>query len=236
MFFGSVAPETVRSIRWATIAGLAAVAAVQLVRHPVPLHELTRRLPRCVVGLVAFGFGIVLFIRAQLGTAPWDVFHAGLAKQVDLPVGLIINLVGVAVLPLWIPLRQRIGLGTVLNTLLIGITVDSTQRFVEVPTAMPTRVAFVVVAIVIIGAGSALYIGSGLGTGPRDGVMMGLHHLGLSVRTARTLIEAVTLAFGFLLGGVIGLGTIAFLVGIGPVVQALLPRLRLSPLASSEDR
>jgi uncharacterized membrane protein YczE len=227
----AVAPGAVRSLRWLTVALLAALAIRQLRAQPIARAELVRRLPRCVAGLGMFGVGIVLFFEARLGTAPWDVFHGGLARRVGLPVGLVINLVGLAVLPLWVPLGERIGLGTVLNTVLIGVTVDLFRPIIPAPEVILVRLVFVACAVALIGSGSALYIGSGLGAGPRDGVMMGLARFGLSVRAGRTLIEATTLLAGLALGGTAGLGTVVFLVAIGPSVQALLPRLGLPPLA-----
>jgi uncharacterized membrane protein YczE len=198
--------------------------------RPIPLDELRRRLPRCLVGLACFGVGITLFVRSDLGTPPWDVLHGGLADLTGLDFGLIINLVGLAVLPMWIPLKERIGLGTVLNTLEIGLVVDLVKPMIGKQAALPMQLGFVIAGTVIIALGSGLYIGSGLGAGPRDGIMMGLRRLGLSVRAARTLVELTTVALGFLLGGTVGVGTVVFLVAIGPLVQFFLGRLSLPPL------
>jgi uncharacterized membrane protein YczE len=202
-----------------------------LKNHPIPGAELVRRLPRCIAGLACFGFGITLFVKAKLGLGPWDVFHGGLANKFDLPIGLVVNLIGVVILPLWIPLKERVGLGTVLNTLEIGVVLDLTSPLVSEPSNLLVRWLFVLVGLLIIAIGSGLYIGSGLGAGPRDGVMMGLRRFGLSVRVARTLIEVTTMVLGYLLGGKLGAATALFTVGIGPLVQIALRYLSIPPLA-----
>jgi uncharacterized membrane protein YczE len=200
-------------------------------KHPVPRAELARRLPRCVLGLAFFGIGIAFFFASTLGTAPWDVLHGGLARITGLPTGVIINLVGIGILPLWIPLKERVGLGTVLNTLEIGVVVDLVKPLLPQPQNIVVKVVFALIGLVVIAVGSGLYIGSGLGTGPRDGLMMGLKRLGLSVRMARTLIEVVTLSLGFMLGGKVGVGTLLFLLGIGPLVQITLKQFSLPALS-----
>jgi uncharacterized membrane protein YczE len=213
---------------------LGSLTVWSLKNHPIPRSELARRLPRCIVGLACFGFGITLFVKAGLGLGPWDVFHGGLANKLDLPIGLVVNLIGVIILPLWIPLKERVGLGTVLNTLEIGVVLDLTSPLVSPPSNIAVRWIFVLVGLLIIAIGSGLYIGSGLGAGPRDGVMMGLRRFGLSVRVARTLIEVTTMILGFLLGGKLGVATALFMVGIGPLVQIALRYLSLPPLLKAE--
>jgi uncharacterized membrane protein YczE len=215
------------------MAVLGTLTVWSLRTHPISGTELARRVPRCVLGLAGFGFGITLFVKAKLGLGPWDVFHGGLAKKVGLPIGLVVNLIGLAVLPLWIPLKERVGLGTVLNTLVIGLVLDLTSPLVQPPENIVVRWTFVLVGLLIIAIGSGLYIGAGLGAGPRDGVMMGLRRFGLSVRTARTLIEVATMGLGYLLGGKLGLATVVFMVGIGPLVQIALRYLSLPALRSS---
>ena len=226
-----LSPATVTATGWVVRGLLAVLAIVQWRSSPVAKAELIRRVPRCVVGLTLFGVGIGLFFGGDLGTGPWDVFHSGLADTTNLPIGLVINLVGLAILPLWIPLKERIGLGTVLNAVIIGVVVDIVKPHVAVPSAMGLRVLLALAGIVTIGIGSGLYIGSGLGAGPRDGIMMGLSRAKLSVRAARTLVEVVTLVFGFLLGGKVGFGTVAFVVLIGPIVQVTIPHFSLPPIA-----
>jgi uncharacterized membrane protein YczE len=225
-----VSASTTHQVKYVVLALLALLTAVQWRGAPVPMRELARRVPRCVAGLFCFALGISLFFHSNLGTGPWDVLHGGLAKISGLPVGLVLNIVGLVILPLWIPLKVRIGLGTVLNALLIGVFLDILKPRMHDASAPWLQVVLAVLGVLIIGIGSGLYIGAGLGAGPRDGIMVGLSRLGLSVRAARTLVEAVTLAVGWLLGGKIGFGTIIFLVGIGPIVQVALPRLSLPPL------
>jgi uncharacterized membrane protein YczE len=187
------------------------------------------RLMRCVIGLGLFGFGITLFIRADLGLAPWDAFHIGVAEALGVSIGVVIIGVGALLLLLWIPLRQRPGLGTILNALEIGIVVDLTKPLIGEPDMVVFRLLMVAAGLFVIGIGSALYIGAGLGSGPRDGLMMGIstRRIGsraISIRVARTAIEMTVLVAGVLLGGTVGVGTVAFVLGIGPLVQLFLPR------------
>lgn len=190
------------------------------------------RLLRCVVGLAMFGLGITLFIRADLGLAPWDVFHKGLSNKLDISIGVVIIGVGLLLLLLWIPLRQKPGIGTILNALEIGFTVDLLKPLIGEPHNIVARLALVVAALLSVALGSALYIGAALGPGPRDGLMLGLASKGVSVRFARTAVEATTLVGGVLLGGTVGIGTVAFMLGIGPLVQLLLPRFDIRPVES----
>ena len=187
------------------------------------------RLARCVVGLAMFGLGITLFIRADLGLAPWDVFHKGLSNKLDVSIGVVIIGVGLLLLLLWIPLRQKPGIGTIMNALEIGFTVDLLKPLIGEPHNIVARLALVAAALLSVALGSALYIGAALGPGPRDGLMLGLAARGVSVRFARTAVEATTLVGGVLLGGTVGIGTVAFMLGIGPLVQVLLPRFDIRP-------
>ena len=222
--------STANVARIVVIAIISALAIYRLREDPIPKRELIRRLPRCIAGLGCFGLGVGLFFASRLGVGPWDVLHGGLASRLHLPVGVVINLVGLAILPLWIPLKEPIGLGTALNTLEIGFVLDLLRPHLPHTDAIAGRVALALAGVVVIALGSGLYLGSGLGSGPRDGLMMGFNRLGLSIRSARTLIEAITLGLGWLLGGTIGAGTAIFLVGIGPLVQVFLPRFALPPL------
>ena len=194
-----------------------------------PAADWAIRLTRCIAGLAMFGLGISLVIEAHLGAAPWDVFHQGLAELTGISVGHVIVVVGLLLLLLWIPLRQKPGIGTLLNALEIGFTVDLLMPLIPDTDALVERVGCLVAGIVVVAVGSGLYIGSGLGAGPRDGLMIGLGRLGLSVRVARTAIEVTVLVVGVLLGGTVGVGTVAFTFGIGPLVQVFLPRLALPP-------
>lgn len=174
-----------------------------------------------------FGVGIALMVRADLGLAPWDVLHQGLSERTDVAIGTVTILVGVAVLLLWLPIRERPGLGTVLNVLVIGLVVDATLAVVDEPGPVWLRVVFLAVGIFLFGPGSGLYIGAGLGPGPRDGLMTGLARRGRSVRVVRTGIELSALAIGAALGGSVGLGTILFAVTVGPNVHWHLERMTM---------
>ena len=194
------------------------------------------RVVRCVAGLFLFGLGITFFIRAELGLAPWDVFHKGLSEKLDVPIGNVIIGVGVLLLLLWIPLKQKPGLGTILNAIEIGLVVNLTKPIVGHPDHNVGRLGLMVAGLLIVALGSALYIGAGLGPGPRDGLMLGLSERGISIRLARTCVEITVLIAGVALGGPVGLGTIAFTFGIGPLVQRFLPRFDKRPSVTVEVR
>ena len=198
------------------------------------------KLARCITGLAFFGFGIALFLRANLGLAPWDIFHKGLSKKLDISIGLVIVGVGLLLLLLWIPLRQRPGVGTILNALEIGFVVNLTKPLVGEPDQLVMRTLMVIAGVLVIALGSALYIGAGLGSGPRDGLMLGLSKRSIagrqiSIRLARTVIELTVMVAGLFLGGSIGVGTLIFMFGIGPLVQQILPRFEMR-LASDQKR
>ena len=186
---------------------------------PTKGPRLTRRVVQLVIGLVAFGFGIALMLQSGLGVPPWDVLHQGLAERFGLTVGIWSIIVSAVVLLLWLPLRERYGLGTLLNALIIGVAIDGFALVIPKPDAMAWRITQLVIGIVIIGLASGLYIGARLGPGPRDGLMTGIAKLGPSVRLTRTSIEVVVLALGWMLGGTFGVGTVAFALFIGPIVQ-----------------
>lgn len=192
-----------------------------------PTDRLFERLVRCVVGLVIFGAGVAMLIDSDLGAAPWDVFHTGVSDLTGIPVGTVIIVVGIALLLLWIPLRERPGLGTILNTVLIGLTVDIVAPLVPDHLPLAARIGLMVGGVLVIAVGSGLYIGARLGPGPRDGLMTGLARRGISIRAARTGIELTVLAIGILLGGEVGIGTAVFALGIGPLVHVTLSRLRM---------
>lgn len=172
-----------------------------------------------VVGLVAYGFGIALMLQSGLGVPPWDVLHQGLSERFGLTVGIWSIIVSVFVLALWIPIREPYGIGTLLNALIIGVSIDVFALIIPIPGAMAWRITLLVAGIVIIGLASGMYIGAKLGPGPRDGLMTGISKYGPSVRLTRTTIEIVVLAIGWLLGGTFGVGTVAFALFIGPIVQ-----------------
>ncbi len=188
--------------------------------RPAPFSE---RLARCVIGLAGFGLGISMIVVADLGLAPWDIFHQGVADKLGISIGWVIVMTGVLLMLVWIPLHQRPGLGTILNATEIGLVVNLTLPLLPEPDHLVPRAALLIGGLLAMGIGSGLYIGAGLGAGPRDGIMLGLAARGVSVRTARTGVEVLVTGLGVLLGGTIGIGTIAFALGIGPLVQLFLP-------------
>lgn len=188
-----------------------------------PQPHFAVRLVQCMIGLLACGLGVTLLFAAELGRSPWDVLHEGIARHLDIEVGIVLIGVGFMVLLLWIPLRERPGLGTVLNAVVIGLVLAALRPHLPETDRLAPRFALIAAGILTMGAGSGIYIRAGLGAGPRDGLMTGLARISpLSIRLARTLIEAAALGIGVLLGGQIGIGTLAFALTIGPVVQASL--------------
>jgi len=207
-------------------------------RQQLVAGQLPRRLVQLLAGLVLFGVSMAMMIRAQLGLDPWDVFAYGVAVHLPLSFGTVTIIVGAAVLLLWIPLRQMPGLGTVANVFVIGLATDAALWLLASPPAMWQRVALLASGILLNGLAGAMYIGSQLGPGPRDGLMTGLvRRTGLSVGLVRTVLEVTVLGVGWLMGGVVGVGTVAYAIAIGPIVHVLLPRLtiRLEPVRSSEQ-
>jgi uncharacterized membrane protein YczE len=185
-----------------------------------------RRLTQLVLGLLAYALSMALMMRAGLGSMPWDVLHQGLAVHTGLPIGALTALVAVVVLLLWIPLRERPGIGTVANVVVIGLSVDAALAVVPAVEALPGRIGLAVAGIVLNAAATAAYIGVGLGPGPRDGLMTGLAaRTGRSVRLVRTAIEVTVVLTGWLLGGTFGVVTVLYAFGVGPLIQWFLPRL-----------
>ncbi len=194
-----------------------------LTQVPVTVSPL-RRLPQLVVGLWLYGASMALQIRATLGLDPWDVLHEGLTKITGLSFGMITALVGAVVLLCWIPLRQKPGVGTISNVVVIGVAVDVTLALLPTPGGLLPRILFLTAGIVLNGLAAAVYIGARLGPGPRDGLTTGFcARTGTSLRLVRTVVELTVLAIGWLLGGTIGVGTVLYAVTIGPLTQAFLP-------------
>ncbi|WBB75351.1 hypothetical protein O7602_07490 [Micromonospora sp. WMMD1128] len=194
-------------------------------------HRPVRRLTQLYAGLAVYGVSMALMIRSELGLDPWDVFHQGLARQTGLSFGTVTIAVGAVVLLLWIPLRQRPGLGTISNVVVVGLVVDATLVVLPPGEGLPARAALLVTGIVANGAATGLYLGAGLGPGPRDGLMTGLtaRHPRLSLRLVRTAIEVTVLGLGWLLGGTVGLGTVAYALAIGPLAQLFIPIFAMPP-------
>lgn len=190
-------------------------------------RELARRVPRLVAGIVLLGAGIAPVLEARLGVAPWDVLHQGLARVSGVSFGVVVVLVGLAVLLAWVPLRQRLGLGTIVNTLTLGFVINGVMAAIPEVDALAIRWAMLVGGIVVSAAGMALYIGAGLGPGPRDGLMTAIAARGHPLWAVRTAIEITALSAGFVLGGDVGIGTVLFAMGIGPIGHWFLLRFHL---------
>ena len=181
------------------------------------------RLAQLYGGLLLYGVSASLLVLAGLGLDPWDVFHQGLSRTFGLAIGTWAIIVGVVVLLLWIPLRQRPGIGTLSNVVLVGATMDVVLGHVHAPHAMAVRVACLLCGVLLSGVATGAYIGAGLGPGPRDGLMTGLAARGHSIRVVRTGIELTVLATGWLLGGTVGVGTVLYALAIGPLAHVFVP-------------
>jgi uncharacterized membrane protein YczE len=187
-----------------------------------------RRLAQLYAGLVLYGVSLGLMVRAKLGLDPWDVLHQGLAQRVGASFGTVVIAVGALVLLLWIPLRQRPGVGTVSNVVVLGLVADATLAIVRTPGPLVLRVALMLSGVVLNGIAGGAYIGAGLGPGPRDGLMTGLvRRTGRSIRLIRTGIEGSVVLAGWLLGGTLGVATIVYALGIGPLLHVFVPLLAI---------
>ncbi|WP_329122980.1 YczE/YyaS/YitT family protein [Streptomyces sp. NBC_01353] len=192
-------------------------------------RHLTRRLAQLYVGLALYGISSALLVRGGLGLEPWGVLHQGLAERTGLTIGVVSIFVGAIVLILWIPIRQKPGLGTISNVFVIGVAMDGTLALVPEVHGLAARTALLVVGIVLNGMATGLYIAARFGPGPRDGLMTGLHRLtGRSIRLVRTAIEVAVVATGFLLGGSVGVGTVLYALSIGPLAQFFLRRFAIA--------
>lgn len=202
---------------------------------PMPSRrEIGRRIPRLLFGLVLFGIGLAMMVIAGLGLAPWEVMHQGITRHTGIPIGTVGILTGIVVLLLWIPLGERLGVGTVLNVFIIGIVIDLTLWIApESVGALWQQWGLLLGGTLLVAIGSGYYIGAGLGPGPRDGLMTGLARRGIPLGLGRTAIEVTVLIIGWFLGGTVGFGTVIFAFGVGPLVAVLLPRMSLEPLERS---
>jgi uncharacterized membrane protein YczE len=198
--------------------------------------QLPRRLVQLYVGLLLYGLAGALQVRSGLGLDPWDVFHQGLARHLGLAIGTLVIIVGAAVLLLWIPLRQRPGLGTLSNVVLIGLSMNWSLALLPNSAPLGVRIAEMAGGILLCGVATGMYIGASFGPGPRDGLMTGLARVtGGSIRLVRTGIELTVLAAGWLLGGTVGIGTVAFALAIGPLAQIFLPIFKVETTAVEPD-
>lgn len=199
-----------------------------------------RRLLQLYIGLSLYGVSTAMFVRADLGADPWNVFHLGVAALLSMNIGLVMIGTGALVLLLWIPLRQRPGLGTISNVIVLGLAADATLALLPPIESLLARSLLLAAAVVVNALATGLYIGAGFGAGPRDGLMTGIHaRTGWSVRSIRTTIEVSVLLTGWLLGGVVGPGTVLYALAIGPLIQICLPwfstRPRVKPLAEKVE-
>ena len=184
---------------------------------------------RLLIGLVLFGLALAVLLHGGLGLDPWTVFSFGVSRHVALSLGAVTVISSVVVLLLWIPLRQRPGVGTVANALIVGPVLDLGVAVLPTPDSLVVRVLFLVLAVLMVAVGTGFYVGVGWGPGPRDGLMTGLVRLGLPLYLARTLIEGTVLVIGWLLGGTVGVATVVYALAVGPLVGRFLPRLTLPP-------
>ena len=186
--------------------------------------RLIRRLPQLFLGLVLYGVSLAMMVRGQLGLAPWDVLHSGLIRYLPLTLGQAVVVMSFVVLLAWIPLREKPGIGTVANALVVGFAADGTLAVLDTPGGIVPRVGLMVGGVVLCGLAGGMYIGAQLGRGPRDGLMTGLaRRTGRSLRLVRTGIEVSVVLIGLLLGGAIGIGTVLYALAIGPLTQLWLP-------------
>jgi len=185
---------------------------------------MARRLIQLLVGLVLYGLAVAMIVRAGLGLDPWNVLNQGVAERLPLSYGVVMILIGAAVLLLWLPLRQKPGIGTVANVFLIGVFADLGLAWIPADLPLAVRIVMLVAGVVLTGVATGAYVGAGLGPGPRDGLMTGIvKRTGWPVKYVRTAIEIAVVAVGWLLGGAVGLGTVLFALTIGPLVHVFLP-------------
>ncbi len=203
-----------------------------------PNATMTRRIAQLLVGLFLYGIAISMMVQASIGIAPWDVLAQGVSRQTHIPFGFTTNLIGLVVLLFWIPIRQKPGIGTVLNVLIIGPSAQLGLTLIPVQHILWIQITLFVVGLLLLSVATGLYIGARMGPGPRDGLMTGIHRrTGWRIWIVRTAIEVVVLLIGWALGGNFGVGTIAFALLIGPLVHFTMPRLLVPPaLTPAETR
>jgi uncharacterized membrane protein YczE len=197
--------------------------------------QLARRFPPLLVGIALISLGTCLSVRAHLGLAPWDVFHQGISKRSGISLGWIIVIVGFVVLLAWIPLHQRLGIGTIVNTVLVGTLVKVFLPHMGAPDLMAARIAMLLASVAAFGLGGGLYIGAALGPGPRDGLMTAITARGHRLWVVRTMLELSVFGVGWLLGGNVGAGTALIAFSLGPVVHFAVRRFHLPVPARSAE-
>ena len=202
---------------------------------PIPPDARPRRFAQLAVGLVLYGVSASMLVLAALGLDPWDVLHQGLARRVGLVgIGTWTIVVSGLVLLLWIPLRQRPGFGTVANAVVVGAVMDVVLALFDQPAALGARVALLVGGVVLNGIATGMYIGAGMGSGPRDGLTIGIADRGHSIRVIRTAIEVAVLVAGFALGGTVGIGTLLYALAIGPISHVTIPAMAVKSKPEAE--
>jgi uncharacterized membrane protein YczE len=209
---------------------------VPAVLAPLPRGARGRRLAQLAAGLVLYGVSASMLVLAALGLDPWDVLHQGLSRQLGLGIGTWVVIVSALVLLLWWPLRQRPGFGTLANAVLVGVVMNVVLGAIEPPHAVGARVALLVGGVVLNGIATGMYIGAGMGPGPRDGLTTGLAARGHSIRAVRTAIEVTVLIAGFALGGTVGIGTLLYALAIGPISHVTIPALAVRSARTTPTR
>jgi uncharacterized membrane protein YczE len=187
---------------------------------------MTRRWAQLLLGLFLYGIAISMMLRAAIGISPWDVLAQGISLRTGIPFGFVTNIVGGVVLLFWIPIRQRLGIGTVLNAVLVGPSAEVGLWLIPVQTELWVRILLFVGGLLLLAVATGLYIGARFGPGPRDGLMTGIHHkFGIRIWIVRTTLEVVVLVIGWILGGDVGIGTLVFALAVGPLVHVTMPIL-----------
>lgn len=205
-------------------------------RDQLGVDRLARRLVQMMIGLTGFGLSLAMLLRSGLGGAPWDVFHAALAERLGATVGSMSIAVSFVLLLLWIPLRERLGIGTVANAIWVGVSIDLGMLILPEASSLPVAIALMLLGVVVNGISGAVYIGAQLGAGARDGLMTALSRvLSRPVGPVRIVLEVIVLVTGWLLGGPLGLGTVVYAIALGPVIQLALPHV-LIPVRSVPGR
>lgn len=205
-------------------------------RDQLGVDRLARRLVQMMIGLTGFGLSLAMLLRSGLGGAPWDVFHAALAERLGATVGSMSIAVSFVLLLLWIPLRERLGIGTVANAIWVGVSIDLGMLILPEASSLPVAIALMLLGVVVNGISGAVYIGAQLGAGARDGLMTALSRvLSRPVGPVRIVLEVIVLVTGWLLGGPLGLGTVVYAIALGPVIQLVLPHV-LIPVRSVPGR
>jgi uncharacterized membrane protein YczE len=202
---------------------------------PVPPDARARRFAQLAAGLVLYGVSASMLVLAALGLDPWDVLHQGLSRQLGLGIGTWAIIASVFVLALWWPLRQRAGVGTVANAVVVGLVMNLVLGAFDTPGALGARVALLVGGVVLNGIATGMYIGAGMGPGPRDGLTTGLADRGHSIRVVRTAIEVTVLIAGFALGGTVGIGTLLYALAIGPISHITIPAMAVRSAEAHEN-